>query len=382
MELFGKDPRTVRHGEGEGGPAESGKPSVPQMQLGGGGKDTGKDALQEEIAKLNELMDDYKELAKAKMKSLDDALAHQRISVAAWLTASEDALADERQDVQATYQAEIAAAVGNAAKIAEIHRQEAKELAAIDLQMQEDSTKASDKIQQEWLSALSPIESGVEFAIARAARRRRDLGNRDEEDRGRHGHEHDRILRETRGRKGRARPRQSVRPGAWRADIEPLRRCGGRCSGGGANGEHDRVGHADDRHHGAGHIDAREYRLDRRQHDRDELSGGDSVDRPSLRLRRGHAIRPATGLAVLHQGEMVTPADLNPNNPASSVSRGSSGGAAAGFGGNGGGVTHNHNWGGVHVNNTGGALDPAEVAKAMDKAVRSGAHTGLKAFAR
>ena len=27
-------------------------------------------------------------------------------------------------------------------------------------------------------------------------------------------------------------------------------------------------------------------------------------------------------------------------------------------------------------------LDPAEVARAMDKAVRSGAHTGLKAFAR
>ena len=66
-------------------------------------KDTGKDALQEEIAKLNELMDEYKELAKAKMKSLDDALAHQRSTIQQWLAATTDALEDEKQDVQAAY---------------------------------------------------------------------------------------------------------------------------------------------------------------------------------------------------------------------------------------------------------------------------------------
>src|SRR5271163_5021593 len=111
------------------------------------------------MAALNELIDDYKELAKAKEKSLDDALAHQRISVAAWLAASKDALQDERQDVEQTYAAEIAAAVGNAAKIAEIKRTEAKELAAIDLQVQEDVQKAADKTAQEWQESLNPALS-------------------------------------------------------------------------------------------------------------------------------------------------------------------------------------------------------------------------------
>lgn len=140
---------------GEGAP----KPQVPQMDLGGNAARAAKQALEAEISKLGELIDDYKELAKEKTKSLDDALAHQRISVQQWLSASEDALEDEKQDVEQTYLAEIAAAEKAGQKTSEIHRKMEKELAAINQQITDDVQKAADKTTQEWQNALNPVLS-------------------------------------------------------------------------------------------------------------------------------------------------------------------------------------------------------------------------------
>ena len=101
----------------------------------------------------------------------------------------------------------------------------------------------------------------------------------------------------------------------------------------------------------------------------------------ALHFAEGTNYVPTTGFHHLDQGEAVIPAHLNPSNPANSLSFGGDQRGQSSNSGGGGGDTHHH-WGGVNINNTGGTLDPAEVAKAMDKAVRSGAHTGLKVFAR
>ena len=101
-----------------------------------------------------------------------------------------------------------------------------------------------------------------------------------------------------------------------------------------------------------------------------------------------------TGYALLHAGEMVVPAHMNPNNPANSNSLGGGsfgnpGSGGEGIGGTGGGDTiHNHNTH-FHVNavDSGSVRsffhDHAEhIVSALDKGVRNGSHTGLKAFAR
>jgi hypothetical protein len=100
----------------------------------------------------------------------------------------------------------------------------------------------------------------------------------------------------------------------------------------------------------------------------------------ALHFSEGTDYVPTTGFHHLDRGEMVVPADMNPNNPANSLGAGSFGGQRGAGGDSAGGVTHNHNWGGVHINTGGRDLDPADVAKAMSKAVRNGAHTGLKGF--
>ena len=52
--------------------------------------------------------------------------------------------------MEATYRAEIAAAEGNAARIAEIHRKMQKDLAAIDLEIADSGRKAADKTAEAW----------------------------------------------------------------------------------------------------------------------------------------------------------------------------------------------------------------------------------------
>jgi hypothetical protein len=103
----------------------------------------------------------------------------------------------------------------------------------------------------------------------------------------------------------------------------------------------------------------------------------------ALHFAEGTDYVPTTGFHHLDQGEMVIPAHMNPNIPANSLGAGSFGGqSGAGWNGGAGGDIHNHthNWGGVHIDTGGRELDPADVAKAMNKAVRNGAHTGLKGF--
>ena len=88
---------------------------------------------------------------------------------------------------------------------------------------------------------------------------------------------------------------------------------------------------------------------------------------------------PHNMLALIHQGEMVVPAHMNPNNPANSNSLGGgsfsnpvAAGGQSGATGGGGGVTHNHNYGGVHIDTGGRELDPDALASAIQKAHRGG----------
>lgn len=79
-----------------------------------------------------------------------------------------------------------------------------------------------------------------------------------------------------------------------------------------------------------------------------------------------------TGLALIHQGEMIVPSHLNPNNVGNSLGIASGPSSSASSGG--GDIYHSHNWGGVIVNNTGGELDPENVVKALNQAVQGGHH--------
>jgi hypothetical protein len=169
-------------------------PQVPAIPSADKGKDkTDRDAIEAEMTAIKQLIDDYGELAKAQIKSADDALAHQRISVQQWLAESKDALEDERQDTESAY-ADMLKIVGlTSDQINVIKREEAKKLAEIGQQEADDVQKAADKVTQEWQTALNPVMSAWN-AIARAARRHRELRHRDAEDRRRPGHEHDRIF--------------------------------------------------------------------------------------------------------------------------------------------------------------------------------------------
>ena len=75
-------------GQGQEKPGHA-LPQVPAMESADKEKDkTDRDAIEAEMIAIRQLIDDYGELARAKIKSADDALAHQRISVQQWLAAT------------------------------------------------------------------------------------------------------------------------------------------------------------------------------------------------------------------------------------------------------------------------------------------------------
>ncbi|HYA73056.1 MAG TPA: hypothetical protein VEF36_07835, partial [Roseiarcus sp.] len=142
-----------------------GKSQVPQMDLAGAGAKAASQALEATLTTLNEEVTAYEKAAKEKEKSLDDALKYHNVTMSQWLAASRDALAQEYADVKATYDKELAQAGLTANKIAEIKKQEADKLRAIDEQWVADQRKALDQVQQEWQNAFNTINGAIDSQI-------------------------------------------------------------------------------------------------------------------------------------------------------------------------------------------------------------------------
>jgi hypothetical protein len=168
VDMFGKDPRTIRHGEGEGGPAEAGaKPAVPALQLGGGGgggkkDDPAKDAA-EDAAHWVKIWTDA---AGKQEAALDGALKRHQISTAQWLTGTEDALQDELQDTLATYQKELQTANLTAQQRKAISDKMTEAIAANELKIVKAQQKAADESVKSWDEAMKSINGAFDSQIS------------------------------------------------------------------------------------------------------------------------------------------------------------------------------------------------------------------------
>jgi hypothetical protein len=248
---------------------------------------------------------------------LAEQLKMHQSTMAQWLAQTKDALADERQDVTATYAAEMADATITTAEKIKLKKEEQKQLDAISKQEAAAEIKAAEDSVKGWMAmgdAIAGIlNSQVNGLLKGTESIQKAFANMVAS-----------VIEDL--------IKLGVKILAEAAAMETLSLAtGGALGGFGAGGIGSFIGNL-------------------------------------LHFDEGTDYVQQTGPAIIHQGEQIVPADQNPNNPAN---RGDGGG---------GGVTHNHNWGGVHVSNRGSALDPASVIKGLNQAVSNGDHFGNKAL--
>jgi hypothetical protein len=321
VDLFGPDPRTIRRGEGEGGPAQGqAKPAVPQMQLGGAGKqdNQAKDAA-EDAATYIKLWTAAAEKTEA---GLDAQLKRHEISVAEWLASTKDALADELQDTIGTYQQELQAFNLSAQQRKAINDEMTEAIAANAVKETKAEQKAADETTEQWKQAADKVASILDSQV-------------------------DSLLS---GTETFATAFKNMMKSAIEDVIKELIKM------------------------------AVEWAALKVLMPAFNASG---VANLIPHFAEGTPYVQSTGLALIHQGEMVLPPHMNPNNPGNSI--GSLTGARGAESNASGGDTHTH----VHFNVS--AIDHDSVASffhdngdhimsSIHKTIQSGGHLQFSSF--
>jgi GH24 family phage-related lysozyme (muramidase) len=101
------------------------------------------------------------ETAASQTSAASASLKERNITEKQWLTQVTADLDAEKAAVSAAYDAEIAAAGNNSLKVQEIERQKAQAIAAIDKQMQTDQQQAAEAYTKEWQSATQSINNAI-----------------------------------------------------------------------------------------------------------------------------------------------------------------------------------------------------------------------------
>jgi hypothetical protein len=298
------------------GGEEGKKPTaqVPNLQASGGKTD--KTSNEQALAGYAEDLEAFKANATAQEQVLAEELKTHQVTMAQWLAQTKDVLEDERQDVTATYAAEMADATITTAEKIKLKKEEQKQLDAISKQEAAAEIKAAEDSVKAWMSVGDSIAGILNSQVNSLLRGTESIS------------------------KAFANMAASVIEDLIKMGVKILAEAtamealslatGGALGGFGAGGFGSWLG-------------------------------------SMLHFDEGTEYVQQTGPAIIHQGEMVVPADQNPNNPANRL-------------GDGGGDTfHAHNnIGGIHINTGGGAADPATIARAVNKAFSNGDHFGLK----
>jgi hypothetical protein len=140
------------------------KPNVPAFQTGGGGRGRNQ-AFQDAQAEAGLEVEAQKAAARQIEDTLNEQLKTHQITMASWLSQTKDALQDEYQYVQSTYEKELQTAGLTSAQILNIKRKEATELAAIAHQVQQAQTKAAEASEADWQKVSSAITGAVNSQI-------------------------------------------------------------------------------------------------------------------------------------------------------------------------------------------------------------------------
>ena len=307
---------TSRHGEGEGGPATPPSKQVPQMDIGGAAR-AAAEALKIAEAEASAEVDAFKKAATAREKLLDDQLKMHQLTMSQWQAQTVDALNDEEQDIKAAYQRELQAAGLTSSQIIEIKKKEADAIADIEQKIRDANAKAAEAEVAAWKSVADGIAGLLNSQVNGLLRGTETIGT---------------AFKNMAASAIEALIQLGIKLAAEAALAEALSIATGGAVGGGAGGV---------------------------------LSGFIG----SLgHFATGTPYVQNTGIALLHQGEMVTPAHLNPNNPANSLG---SSGNSGGFGGAGGGDTNqSFRMGDMHIHQQPGQSGD-DVVNSFFKRVRS-----------
>ncbi len=146
-------------GKGQDKPGHA-LPQVPAIPDAGKDDKADRTAQQDAKADAEYDIEQWRANAQEKTDLLNKELAEHQLTTAQWLAQSKDALADEAQDVQATYDEEIAKlkALGAAHReIVDVQRQEAAALKDIAHQVAEDEDKAAKETAASWKAGADEI---------------------------------------------------------------------------------------------------------------------------------------------------------------------------------------------------------------------------------
>ncbi len=282
----------------------------------------------EELLKIAEAeasaeVDAFKKAATAREKQLDEQLKMHQLTMSQWADQTQDALQDEEQGIKAAYDRELQAAKGNSAQIIEIKKKEAAAIADIEQKIRDANAKAAEAEVAAWKSVADGIAGLLNSQVNGLLRGTETIGT---------------AFKNMAASAIEALIQLGIKLAAEAALAEALSIATGGAVGGGAGGV---------------------------------LSGFIG----SLgHFATGTPYVQNTGLALIHQGEMVTPAHLNPNNPANTL--GSSGSSSSAFGSS----SSAFHMGGMTVHNHGQAPDGAKLGRDFIREIqRKGVFAGNSA---
>ena len=154
------------------GPFKPPKPQAGTMDLGGGnrGSDKGdKGAKQQLAANIEAYNADIQAIHAAiseKERALNDELNHHQITTKEWLAQSLSALNDEKTGTQQAYADELTQLGLTVDKIAEIHKREAADIQKVNKQIADDTRKAADATLKAWQDVGQEIGSAFSGQVS------------------------------------------------------------------------------------------------------------------------------------------------------------------------------------------------------------------------
>jgi hypothetical protein len=306
-----------RRGEGEGGLAGEGgtvKPQVPQMDIGGAAKAAAEaaKAVEEQFAQEAQAA---KEAEASIEEGLEERLKLHQITMSQWAQQSVAALDHEQDAIQDAAAKAVASAALSSNQRKAIWDKEEKDLAEIALKEQKDQDKATQEMTKSWMTAADQIAGLMNSQVDALLKGTESIGM---------------AFKNMAEMAIEELVKLAVKIAVDTALMEALSLASGGALGG----------------FGSGGI------------------GGFITSMIVPSHAEGTPFVQGTGLAMLHAGEMVTPAHLNPNNPGNALGAGSFSGQGGGSTTSYGGDTHyhTHNYGGFHT-----GADPREAARQVAK---------------
>jgi hypothetical protein len=159
------EPGGLHDGKPAGGGEAAQKPQVPDLNLAGGGREAAQEASRQVRADYEAEVVAAQDAAQDQEKTLDGLLQRKVITSDIWLDASLAALDTEQDAIQDAAEKALASAALTSSQKVELANREARELKQIAAKIEDDQNKAAEATQKQWDAAFNTINGAVDGQI-------------------------------------------------------------------------------------------------------------------------------------------------------------------------------------------------------------------------